>query len=91
LASVDTRNGQAVCFSNSPADLDSIDFHKPSSTLAAFGCGVSIFDVGGDMKSIARYAPTFDRAERNAGAFNSAGQLFVTAPDSSLVLLEKQK
>lgn len=89
LACVDTRTGRAICVCSSPGNLDSIDWHGSSSTLAAFGTGATLLSLqSGVLESIARYSPKFERAEHNAGAFSATGQLYITAADGSLVLLE---
>jgi hypothetical protein len=93
LACVDARRGEAISFVNSVSDLDSVDFHGPSSTLAACGRGVGLFCVqSGLFRSAGDYCPKYDRADRNAGSFNESGQLFITnSNDASLVLLDVVK
>ena len=93
LARLDSRTGRMLSLVQcEEKQLDSVEYHDTSATLAVFGTGCTLFSLMADASPVecARYRPRFDRASRNAGAFGASDQptLFVTAPDSSLVKLE---
>ncbi len=90
LVTVDSRNSQTLSNVTCRTRLDSVEYHAPSSTLAVFGTGCSLYTATPEFEPFerARYRPHFDRTEGNAGVFDEAGNLFITAPDSSLMMLE---
>ncbi len=92
MVTVDTRTGRTLSRKHCGMRVESVEYHALSSSLAVFGTkGCSIFRnaSGFEQHEQFRYTPSFARAERNSGAFDAEGDLFITAPDCSVVLLRK--
>jgi WD40 repeat protein len=94
LATVDTRSSRVLSQTRcDETNLDSVEYHAATSTLAVFGSGCTLLALDDDALPVetARYRPRFERATRNAGAFgggDSDVSLYITAPDSSMVFVK---